>query len=247
MGFFFFFFLHYRGHWRSGPRHLSPRPRVCAQEWHSEDIHSYIHSHPSMHTPQNKTKQKTNKKVNSPNMPLFTGPLPVQCGGGQRPGSLADAPQDCSTSEAFSPRTVLTENGCRCVEQILEPSLRTILEYVYLCVCVEQILEPSLRTILEYVYLRVCHVVCVCVCVCLCACVRVRVRVCVCLYLCVCQCVCVCACVRVCASVCAGVRVNLMDFIAWDKRERKCKKVGRKEVRKAGTKNSKKRQQDDRE
>ena len=46
----------YRGHWRSGPRHLSPRSRVCAQEWHSEDIHSHIHSHPAMHTPQ---KQKT--------------------------------------------------------------------------------------------------------------------------------------------------------------------------------------------
>ena len=33
--------------------------------------------------------------------PSFTGPLPVQCGGGRRSGSLADSPQDCSTSEAF--------------------------------------------------------------------------------------------------------------------------------------------------
>ena len=49
----------------------------------------------------------------------FTGPLPVHCGGGRRPGSLADAPQDCSTSEAFLPTTVLTENLSRCVQQIL--------------------------------------------------------------------------------------------------------------------------------
>ncbi len=61
------------------------------------------------------------KTLNSPNMmPLFTDPLPVQCGGGRRPGSLSDAPQDCSTSEDFSPRTVLTENICRCVQHILQ-------------------------------------------------------------------------------------------------------------------------------
>ena len=53
-------------------------------------------------------------------MPFFTGPLPVQCGGGRRPGSLADATQDCSTSEDFSPRTVLTKNICRCVHHILQ-------------------------------------------------------------------------------------------------------------------------------
>ena len=51
-------------------------------------------------------------------MPSFTGPLPVQCGGGRRPGSLAPASHDCSTSEAFSARTVLTESICRCVQQI---------------------------------------------------------------------------------------------------------------------------------
>ena len=48
----------------------------------------------------------------------FTGPLPVQCGGRRRPGSLADAPQDCSTSEDFSPRTVLTKIICRCVQHL---------------------------------------------------------------------------------------------------------------------------------
>ena len=59
--------------------------------------------------------------LNLPNMmPSFTGPLPVQRGGGRRSGSLALASQDCSTSETFSPRTVLTDNICRCVQQILE-------------------------------------------------------------------------------------------------------------------------------
>ncbi len=69
---------------------------------------------------QQKTKQKQ-KTLNSPNMmPFFTGPLPVQCGGRRRPGSLADATQDCSTSEDFSPRTVLTKNICRCGHHILQ-------------------------------------------------------------------------------------------------------------------------------
>ena len=101
----------YRGHWRSGPRHLSPRSRVCAQEWHSEVIHSHSHFHPATHTPGK-------KKLNSPNMmPSFSCPLPVQCAGGRWPGSLADTPQDYSTTEA-SPRTVLTENICRCVQHL---------------------------------------------------------------------------------------------------------------------------------
>ena len=51
-------------------------------------------------------------------MPSFNCPLPVQCGGGRLSASLAPAPQDFSTSEAFSPRTVLTENICRCVQRI---------------------------------------------------------------------------------------------------------------------------------
>ena len=58
---------------------------------------------------------------NSPNMMLsFTGPLPVQYGDGRRPGRLAPSPQDCSTVEAFLPRTVLTENISRCVQHILQ-------------------------------------------------------------------------------------------------------------------------------
>ncbi len=61
------------------------------------------------------------KTLNSPNMmPLFTGPLSVHCGGGRRTGCLADAPRGCSTSKNFSPRTVLTESICRCVQHILQ-------------------------------------------------------------------------------------------------------------------------------
>ena len=64
-------------------------------------------------------KQTKSKILNLLNMILsFTCALPVQCCAGGRPGSLADAPQDCSTTEAFSTRTVLTENICRCVQHI---------------------------------------------------------------------------------------------------------------------------------
>ena len=64
-------------------------------------------------------KQTKSKILNLLNMILsFTCALPVQCCAGGRPGSLADAPQDCSTTEAFSTRTVLTENICRCLQHI---------------------------------------------------------------------------------------------------------------------------------
>ena len=72
---------------------------------------------------QKKKKKKHEKTttLNSPNMmPFFTGPLPVQCVGGRRPGIFADATQDCSTSEDFSPRTVLTKSIYRCVHHILQ-------------------------------------------------------------------------------------------------------------------------------
>ena len=73
-----------------------------------------------MHTPKRK-KQTKSKTLNSPNMtPSFSCPLPIESGGGRRPGNLADAPHDCSTSEAFSPKTVLTENICRYVKYKLQ-------------------------------------------------------------------------------------------------------------------------------
>ena len=66
-------------------------------------------------------KQKNCKTLNSPNMMvLFTGPRLVQCAGERRPGSLADTPKNCSMSEAFSPRTVLTETICRCLQHTLQ-------------------------------------------------------------------------------------------------------------------------------
>ena len=81
------------------------------------------------HSPDTSKKQKKphgkkQQRFNSPNMmPFFTGPLPVQCVGGRRPGMVlfADATQDCSTSEDFSPRTVLTKSITkdRCVHHIL--------------------------------------------------------------------------------------------------------------------------------
>ena len=91
-------------------------------------IHSLIHSHSVVHTPKKKKKKRGGgggewwkAHLNSPNMmPSFNCPLPVQCGGGRLSVSLAPAPQDFSTSKAFSPcpRTVLTENICRCVQHI---------------------------------------------------------------------------------------------------------------------------------
>ena len=106
----------HRGHCRLGPRHRSPLSRVYAQEWHPKDIHSHILSHSPIDI--HNTKSKT---LNSLNMwRSFCSTLPVQCGGGRLSGSLADAPQECSTSEAFSPRTVLTENICRSVQHIVQ-------------------------------------------------------------------------------------------------------------------------------
>ncbi len=87
--------------------------------------HTFIPIHPCL-----LLKQTKNKILNSLNMiPSFTCSLPVQCGGGRRPASLADAPQDCSKTEAFSPRTVLTENICRCVQHILQ-HFRTITAFL---------------------------------------------------------------------------------------------------------------------
>ena len=70
------------------------------------NIHPYIQSHSPMRTlKQTKTKPSTHQNTTS----SFTCPLPVQCGAGRWPGSLACAPQGCSTSEVFWPRTVLTK------------------------------------------------------------------------------------------------------------------------------------------
>ena len=88
-------------------------------------VKTFIHTSISIHTPCTLLKKKTKKKLknalNLPNMmPSFPCPLPVQRGGGRRSRSLVLSSLDCSTSEAFSPRTVLTENICTCVQQILQ-------------------------------------------------------------------------------------------------------------------------------
>ena len=75
-------------------------------------------------------KQTKSKILNLLNMILsFTCALPVQFCAGGRSGSLADAPQDCSTTEAFSPRTVLTEIFCRCVQHIF-PHFSTTMAFL---------------------------------------------------------------------------------------------------------------------
>ena len=86
-----------------------------------ESVQQILQHSPAEKNENNEKKKQNKKTLNSPNMmPFFTGPLSVQCGDGLRPGSLADATQDCSTSEDFSPRTVLTKNICRCVQHILQ-------------------------------------------------------------------------------------------------------------------------------
>ena len=111
----------YRGHCRSGPRHLSPRSRVCAQEWHRKDIHSHIHSHPPMHS--TKTKSKT---LNSPNMtPSFSCPLlsNVVLGDGQEARQM---PLWTASRRRPSRLGQYWQNICRCVQQILQHRPTTI-------------------------------------------------------------------------------------------------------------------------
>ena len=89
-------------------------PRTLLTENICESVYQIL-----QHGPAEKKDRK--KPLNSSNMmPFFTGPLPVQSAAGRRPGSLADATQDCSTSEDFSPKTVLTKNICRCVHHMLQ-------------------------------------------------------------------------------------------------------------------------------
>ena len=104
----------YRGHCRSGPRHLSPRSRVCAQEWHRKDIHSHIHSHTPMHTPKIRQKNKTQQQQNTQ---LTKHAAFVYCSSSCPVCWWATFRKlgTCSTSEALSPRTVRTENICESV------------------------------------------------------------------------------------------------------------------------------------
>ena len=81
-------------------------------------VNTFTHTCIPIH-PCTLLKQTKSKILNVRNKILsFTCALPVQCCAGGRSGSLADAPQDCTTTEAFSPRTVLTEIFCRCLQHI---------------------------------------------------------------------------------------------------------------------------------
>ena len=107
----------YRGHCSSGPRHLSPRSRVCAQEWLSKGIHSHIHSHTPMHTPKT-SKNNNSKMLYSPNMmPCYWSSSCAVCW-----WPIFRKLGTCSTTDALSPRTLLTENICESVQKILQHS-----------------------------------------------------------------------------------------------------------------------------
>ena len=107
---------------------MRPQTSFCTVQSlrHRKDIHSHIHSHPPMHTP------KTNREQNPQQQSIKLGNtlcclfFLIRCRFScptwwlAKARSFADAPQDCSTSEAFSPRTVLTENICKCVQHTLQ-------------------------------------------------------------------------------------------------------------------------------
>ena len=105
---------------------------------------------------QPRTLKKTNKKQLTKH-DAFVELSKVVVGDGQEAWQLllSTAPRP------RPPRTVLTENICRCVEQILEPCLGTILECVYLCVCVCACVRGSVRA---------CVRACVCACIRMCEC-----------------------------------------------------------------------------
>ena len=80
-------------------------------------VKTFTHTSIPIH-PCTLLKQTKSETFNWPNMTSsFSCPLPVQCGGGRLSRSLAPASQDCSMLEALSPRTVLTVNISRCVQQ----------------------------------------------------------------------------------------------------------------------------------
>ena len=108
----------YRGHCRLGPRHLSPRSRVCAQEWHWKDIHSHIHSHTPMHTPKQMQKQQQkNAQLTKHDAFVYWSSSCAVCW-----WPIFRKLGTCSTTDALSPRTLLTENICESVHQILQQS-----------------------------------------------------------------------------------------------------------------------------
>ena len=84
----------YRGHCRSGPRHLSPRSRVCAQEWHGKDIHTHtsIPIHPCTLLKQ-RAKPSTHQTSCLPFLVLFLSSVVVGDGQEARHQLLMTAPR----------------------------------------------------------------------------------------------------------------------------------------------------------
>ena len=108
----------YRGHCRSGPRHLSPRSRVWAQEWHWKDIHSHIHSHTPMHTAKKAQKQQQqNAQLTKHDAFVYWSSSCAVCW-----WPIFRKLGTCSTTDALSARTLLTENICESVQQMLQYS-----------------------------------------------------------------------------------------------------------------------------
>ena len=114
----------YRGHCRSGPRHFSPRSRVCAQEWHCKDIHSHIHSHTPMHTLKIRPKKHPKNTQPKQNTQLTKHDAFDYCSSSCPVCWWATFRKlgTCCTSEALSPRTVLIENICESVQVIHQDS-----------------------------------------------------------------------------------------------------------------------------
>ena len=103
---------------RSGPRHLSPRSRVCAQEWHWKDIHSHIHSHTPTHTPKKVQKQQQqNAQLTKHDAFVYWSSSCAVCW-----WPIFRKLGTCSTTDALSARTLLTEKICEHVQQILQLS-----------------------------------------------------------------------------------------------------------------------------
>ena len=109
----------YRRNWRSGPRHRSPRSRVCEQEWHCKDKHWLTHSCQSTHT-HSESKQQNRQLTKCDAFVELSSSCP------KYRWATARKLGWCSTSEAFTPRywqntfpDVFNTNSSICRQQCL--------------------------------------------------------------------------------------------------------------------------------
>ena len=94
-------------------------PRTLLTKNISESVHQILQQSPAKKMKEKKTEEEKNSQLTKYDAFLYWSST-CPTAGGRRPGSLADATQDCSTSEDFSPKTVLTKNICRCIHHILQ-------------------------------------------------------------------------------------------------------------------------------